>query len=595
MQNLQNIFESITPDNIKNVPVIKDAMAIFIETLEELSKESIDIRNMFENPVIKEELVKIYLDDLYKVFKTLQVNQKVVEKIEKINAAFGTEYYKVDVIFNIAKYINEEHFLTFKSYKEKKGTEDAIRYIYELVGRKLLSEDSKVPFALIEYEPFNFNVSGNLPSELYEAVVRPLAHPLGFVYQYSQLVSILLEDVFLSTISYNTNALEVRCLLPNGTTNVTNYKYEIDGVTPRVVKDIQTTETGLSSTKKIIFQDDKYLEQITTSLGQTSVYYKAQNGDTLVAYDTHQCSIYFDYEFILTTTIVENFNNVQSEIKNDNVARLNPLNNQLSHIETGFNGTRNMDGDYLFFSSINIIIGTPDQTISDTYTIGDIYSNTGLILIGSDGINIGDAYTIYDHYLFSSITGRQENYYEPSIYADLKMLEGKYAKDVVILHPNTNAYVETQPIRYNDTVNPAFQVVPFVLSSIVYDNQNTENTANIGKEHLINQNYSRMSNENEAEITYINAATIVIGTPDINIGQIDGLGNTFNIYETHTVNDDNLYRYYYISYSNDEPLNISTTTDDIYDGVVTRDAVVLTDHNYAIYLNRSVQVGFIFT
>lgn len=347
-QNLQNIFDSITPDNIKSIPAIKDAMAIFIETLEELSKESIDIRKMFLNPVIKEELVKIYLDDLYKVFKTLQFNQKVVNKIERLNAVYGVEYYKIDVIRNIANYINEEHFLTFKSYKEKKGTPDAIKYIYELVGRKLLSEDNFVPFALTEVSPFTFNVSGNLPSELYEAVVRPLAHPLGFVYQYNQLVSLLLEDVVFSTIAYKTNALEVRSLLPNGTTDIINYKYEIDGITPRVVVDLITSQTNTTTTKKIVFADGKYLEQVTTSLGQTQVYYKALNGDILIAYNVYQSSIYFDYEVILTTTLQEDFNNITNSIPIDNYARLNPDNNALSHIETGFNSTRDIDGDYLF-------------------------------------------------------------------------------------------------------------------------------------------------------------------------------------------------------------------------------------------------------
>lgn len=441
MKNLQNIFDSITPDNIKDIPVIKDAMAIFIETLEELSKESIDIRNIFENEIIKEELVKIYLDDLYRVFKTLQFNQKVVEKIERLNAAYGIEYYKVDVILNIAKYINEEHFLTFKSYKEKKGTTDAIKYIYELVGTKLLSQDNKMPFTLTEYEPFVFDVSGNLPSELYEAVVRPLAHPLGFVYQYNQLVSLLLEDIFLSTTSYEINTLEVRCLLPNGTTQSTNYKYELDGITLRVVVDVTNTQTSSTSTKKIIFADGTYLEQVTTSLGQTHVYYKAQNGTLIIPYDVYQCSVYFDYNLILTTGI----------------------------------------------------------------------------------------------------------------------LEEKYAR---ITANNTDTAPEVQE-TYAD------------------------------KNHFIATPATPLT-QSEKTIGYINAVTIVIGTPNVFINEQDDLGNPYKIFSGYTdINDENVHRYYTVTYEDADPVNLATVTDDILSSGITRVAPsgdlpmgVLSDNNYAAWLVR---------
>lgn len=380
MQNLQNIFDAITPDNIKDIPVIKDAMAVFIETLEELSKESIDIRRIFENPVIKEELVKIYLDDLYRVFKTLQFNQKVVEKIERLNSLYGIEYYKVDVILNIAKYINEEHFLTFKSYKEKKGTEDAIKYIYELVGTKLLSEDNKQPFVLTPIAPFVFNISGNLPSELYEAVVRPLAHPLGFVYQYDQLISLLLEDIFLSTITYQVNTLEVRCLLPDGSTQATNYKYELDGITPRVVVDLINTQTSTETIKKIVFLDGTYLEQVTTSLGQTHVYYKAANHTVITAYDVYQCSVYFDYTFILTTGVQE----------------------QLLSKVTADNSDTHPEVQDIYVDRNHFIAAPATPLSQSAKTIGYIDAST--ILIGTPGIlidhkdDLNNPYKIYGGY-----------------------------------------------------------------------------------------------------------------------------------------------------------------------------------------------------
>ena len=96
--DLKNIFESITPDNIKNNPVIAPAMDIFIDVLNEKCAESINIRNAFQNPVIREELIKIYLDDLYRALYELQYNKDVKATIDSINKVYGTEYYKTDFI-----------------------------------------------------------------------------------------------------------------------------------------------------------------------------------------------------------------------------------------------------------------------------------------------------------------------------------------------------------------------------------------------------------------------------------------------------------------------------------------------------------------
>ena len=42
--NLLSIFNAITPDNIKNIPIIEDSMRIFIELLQENSPISSDIK-----------------------------------------------------------------------------------------------------------------------------------------------------------------------------------------------------------------------------------------------------------------------------------------------------------------------------------------------------------------------------------------------------------------------------------------------------------------------------------------------------------------------------------------------------------------------
>ena len=358
--DLQSIFKSITPENIKSIPVIQDAMDIFISTLEEVSSVSIDVKNAFENTNIKEELIKIYLDDLYNVLQQIQFNQKIVEYIERSNNTYGTEYFKKELIYNITNYINDEHFLTIKSYKEKKGTTQAIKYIYDLISTFVMTGDTQHPFTLTELEPFNFKVEGSLPTVFYENIIRPLAHPLGFTYYYEQILKLVLEDFYAElNFVYTTYELEVRCLKTTGETYTFDFLYKPDG-TKRVVSYIDTILEGNTRIKRVFFNDgdDKYnngatyLKQVTTNLGQTTVYYmqgvhlklgqeyvikKDYNGN--VIYDANgeperatadyiirsfsdQCSIYHRYEFEFRTSLEEDLQRTDFKTRYDYWSRL---------------------------------------------------------------------------------------------------------------------------------------------------------------------------------------------------------------------------------------------------------------------------------
>ena len=98
MQNqMLSIFKAITPDNIKNLPIISDSMEIFIELLAENSAISKDIkRSLSEDTTISiaEELPKIYLYDYYSMIENLRTNKNIVNKFKKWNDALS--YFVID-------------------------------------------------------------------------------------------------------------------------------------------------------------------------------------------------------------------------------------------------------------------------------------------------------------------------------------------------------------------------------------------------------------------------------------------------------------------------------------------------------------------
>lgn len=496
--DLQSIFKSITPDNIQSIPVIRDAMDVFISTLEEVSSVSIDVKNAFENTNIKEELIKIYLDDLYNVLQQIQFNQKIVEYIERLNNVYGSEYYKRELIYNITNYINDEHFLTIKSYKEKKGTTQAIKYVYDLISTFVLSIDTHHPFTLTELEPFNFKVEGSLPTVFYENIIRPLAHPLGFTYYYEQILDLVLEDFYAElNFVYTTYELEVRCLKTTGESHTFDFLYKPDG-TKREVFHIDTILKGNNRIKRIFFKDgdDKYnnnatyLKQVTSNLGQTTVYYmqgvhldpgqeyvikKDYNGN--VIYDANgeperatadyvirsfsdQCSIYHRYEFEFRTSLEEDLSWTDYKTVHDYWARLAAGNGSslIGGVQCD-NSIVTIGGFDISDMKLNQMDAGCNKTFDHDYNIVP------------DGAG----------------SGRLEHYYAPSLSADLKTLEGKF--ELV----NVNVGPALQVItKYGDDVKSTVSVTR-TNPLLTFHKQNDGNTEYTAREHAYEDHWMNLT------------------------------------------------------------------------------------------------------
>ena len=504
IKDIKSIFSSITPDNIKELPVIKDAMDIFIETLEELSKESIDIRNIYQNEKIKDQLVQIYLDDLYNVLKAVQSNEQVISAVDRINELYGQsgkEVLRKDAIINISEYINEEHFLSFKSYKQNKGTKEAIEYIYTLIYGFVGTEEDRTDIRFIEGKnPFEFEVEGGLPAEIYEYIIYPLAHPIGFTFTYTRFISLLLEDYFPElSIDYNTNVLETRCLFPDGTTKVKKFidknltrQEQIDAGLDLDLKvlEIKNLIEGPNRVRLIFLSNGQYLRQETTNLGQTSVkLLEGEGSDTIIVNSfAGQCSVYIEYDAVFNTTVKDEKTwSIEVSEGSDYVSRLD-LRNIGSSISTSEDliSTIQYDvntGKYLGSiiiseeppegqEDIGFFIGDPDN-VGDTFELTELFAgafyNPYLTVDGD--YNIGGDFS----------NGRIEIFYAPTFSADVKHLLGKYKENVQIFDNDGNL-IYTQPIKYTEQV---FQTpsVDEELSEKAYKKLNLGNERSLGREY----------------------------------------------------------------------------------------------------------------
>lgn len=323
---LKSIFEAITPQNIKDIPLIRDAMDIFIQNLQDNASVATEIRNIFkpENEEIRENLLKIYLASLYSVISNVQTNKDITNKF--------TDDEGIVLKKDIKDILNDEYFTSNKEYKQRVGTKLGIDYTYQLARYLQTNEFVESDFELTELQPFHFKSEGTIYRELYENVVKPLSHPLGFTYIYNRLIRNTLVDLFGVKKSYVVNKLEVRCLdgyydVFTPDTNDVNVKADfLSRINPltnelfteaeyntyvtvyysKIPDEVEIDTIDGAPHKEVIFTDGTLLEQYTSPI---RVYYRNYIDEVLdtsnyIKQYTSHCSMYMDYEekFVITYT-----------------------------------------------------------------------------------------------------------------------------------------------------------------------------------------------------------------------------------------------------------------------------------------------------
>lgn len=293
---LRDVFLSITPDNIKNNPLIGAGMDIFIESLDEMSILDFSVGGLAEKPIIKEESIKTYLNDLYYVIDQLKSNQKVIDLLNEINSESGETKENIleASIQKIISDISDEHFLSIRNYRQKKGTKGAIEFIYNLVI-SLLNFEADEMFSIYETdEPFVLHLEGSLHKEIYDYVVNPLSHPAGFVMEYWKVMTLKILDYFFPySASYEFTKLEINCLCSGQENCQPHINLKNEGFLKVIDYSYDITDTYARTT--IYFENkDVYIENtIETSGGSTISFINVETGETVTKYGDN-CKLIHD-------------------------------------------------------------------------------------------------------------------------------------------------------------------------------------------------------------------------------------------------------------------------------------------------------------
>lgn len=320
---------------------------------------NIHIINRFrkENEILRPELYKSTNDIITisnkAIFNYFEIGGSVINENysgPEFDDTLGKEidvnpiYKKVEKLKHDLLQVTAENFYFNRIFKETKGFYSSMIYIYDIINKYLTADDERIPLDLKEMfsgthfigepylyvngftsehtpltirtsvpaEPFKFKIRGSIHKTLYKNTVQYLAHPLGFIYDYSQVKQLKLEDYFSISYSYIDSIVEVRCLQGN----VEKYDKKL----VNVVK--------YNGTLKLIFDDLSYLYQQDGLIR----YYDDQSKLVKEYPISNQCVIYYTYNLSYTSSIFDSITFKETKtLDADNVLILDEIKHRIKY------------------------------------------------------------------------------------------------------------------------------------------------------------------------------------------------------------------------------------------------------------------------
>lgn len=230
----KDFFDFLVPQNLKDNESISKLLNLYFSEI-----SNIDTENPFEllntkyldsklpdiSGTIKNELLKIHLDEVFKVIDNLKDDEEVMQKFKNMYELLGISMEDFTLVSNISDIIDSEYISASKSFKSRKGTRTGFFYIYDLINRaNIQAIDNEPLFRLLEgssdnpYEPYVYRIESSLYPDVYDKTIVPLTHPAGFEYIFSRLLYLILEDNYNILDKTELTKLIIGCYIdtPNG-------------------------------------------------------------------------------------------------------------------------------------------------------------------------------------------------------------------------------------------------------------------------------------------------------------------------------------------------------------------------------------------
>lgn len=202
---------------VKFNKLVDDANEILFNYLKDKNPYCLQISNIYEeaNQEVINTLVNFYSEDIYSSMIRAINDPRVISYVRQ-DISNSSYIFDIDEFFKI---VFNEYIKLSTEFKQKKGLDIAIEYVYNMIissGLQPSLGGVDVPFELTwgsagnPNEPFSFQVRGFLLPFIYDNVVKEMAHPVGFGYSYQRSLTLNFIDYVNDVIFNIFNTIQVK-------------------------------------------------------------------------------------------------------------------------------------------------------------------------------------------------------------------------------------------------------------------------------------------------------------------------------------------------------------------------------------------------
>ena len=203
MLNFKSILYAITPENIKQIPLVKVSLDIFVDYLMQSNELCQRISAVFDvdadpnetevqrrsKSILRQGAYLTWIYTLYTTLEKLSVNTELLNFIEKEG------YTNASLLKGLDKVLTPEIINTNRVFSQRVGTKSALQYIYYF-GKYLETGEFSLDLEIKEGNPFMIYYQGSMADSMFYNLVKPLAHPIGWIESYERVLTIIFQDYF---------------------------------------------------------------------------------------------------------------------------------------------------------------------------------------------------------------------------------------------------------------------------------------------------------------------------------------------------------------------------------------------------------------
>jgi len=211
-------FDNITPQNLKDNETIYKLLKLYNSSFE-------DFVDILENPLnlsdtdflikkyeetanvrfdsVRREIFKIHLQEIFQTFEEIGDSEEIYNKFKGVYESLNISTDNLKIVADIDKSIDSQYLNASKSFKTKKGTRSGFFFVYDIINKAgIQAINTDKFFNLIEgtkenpRTPYEYTVETSLYKEVFQKTIVPLAHPVGFNWNFIRLLFFTMEDYF---------------------------------------------------------------------------------------------------------------------------------------------------------------------------------------------------------------------------------------------------------------------------------------------------------------------------------------------------------------------------------------------------------------